>query len=248
MGFTTEPAKLFGANKGTKIMCVDTCDNSCVKELKENNEAYSLVQFYRSIPKGMLDGLTCKSSINISLAGKEITDISGLQQPGVKIANIIFGLIERKAIESAPFNRIVGLESLRISYLDGIQMRNIHGATIKKLFREEVSKIKGALDLAHLPDLEHLQIMKLGSVASINLLNSAKIKHLVLEGGKKMQDVILSKDLAPINYMSLRKVPLAIAEKLSLNSPKKVMLEPNDIFKSKQEAQRVFNGSEILWD
>lgn len=248
MGFTTEPGKLFSATKGAKIMCIDTWDESCVKELNENSSSYSLIQFFGDIPKGMLDGLKCKFPINISLVGKEVKDIYGLQQLSTKISSIIIGLIAKKAIESAPLNKIEGLESLRVSYLDGIQMQEIQQSSLKKLVIEEVSKIKGSLNLAGLPCLEHLRIMKLGSITSLNLSNSAKIKHLVLEEGKKMQDIVLSNDLSPIDYLCLRKVPLAIAEKMALNSPRKVELEPRDIFKSKQDAQTLFSNAQIFWD
>jgi hypothetical protein len=248
MGYTTEPEKSFSAAKSAKIMCIDTWDESCAKELRENSDSYSLVQFFCNIPKGMLDSLRCKSSISISLAGKEIKDISGLQNLSIKISGVIIGLIDKKAIESAPLNKIAGLESIRMSYLDGIQMQNIHGASIKKIFIEEVGKIKGAFNLAGLPCLEHLTIMKLGSVTSLNISDSPKIKHLVLEQGKKMLDITMSADLGPIEYVGLCKIPLAIAEKISLNKPIKVELEPKDIFKSKEDAQKLFKEAKIFWE
>ncbi len=247
MGYTIESPTPFGPSKDAKIMCVDTWDVACRDELNANGGAYSLVQFYRDIPRGVFAGLKCDKPLNVSVVGKEIADISGLQDCRPGVASLIIGLISKRAVEHAPLNEIVGLESLRVSYLDGVQLHGIHGSSVKKLVIDEIGGLKGPLDLSRLANLEHLRIMKLGTTPGVVLLESTRLKHFSIRDGKAMREVRLPEALRSIDYVSLEKVPRVIAEQLAQHSPLRVELEAKDIFKTKLEAQKVFTSSELLW-
>jgi len=247
MGYIVESPNPFARSQEEKIMSVDSWDESCCAELNTNAGAYSLIQFHRDVPKGMLAGLCCTKPINVSVVGKEIADISGLQDCRPGVASLIVGLIAKSAVQKAPLNKIAGLESVRISYMDGIQLLGIHGSSIKKLVIEEVRGLKNPLDLSGLAHLEHLRIMRLGSTSSILLPESLRIRHFAISEGKIMREVLLPETLHAIDYVSLEKVPRVIAEQLARHSPLRVELESKDIFKTIQEAQKVFISSEILW-
>lgn len=247
MGYIVESPNPFAQTKGQKIMSVDRWDESCCDEINTNANMYSLIQFHRDVPKGMLGGIRCKNPINVSVVGKAIADISGLQECRPGISSLIIGLIQRKAIERAPLSDIVGLESIRIAFLDGIQLNGIHGSPLKKLIIEEVGGLKVPLDLSGLACLEHLRIMKLGTTPGILLTESSRIRHIAICDGKSMRKISLPIRMRPIEYISLEKVPLIIAEQLAQYSPLRVELESKDIFKTREEARGVFPVSEILF-
>lgn len=254
MTFTVHAANRFSSSSDAKVMSVDKWDDECLAEINGGN-TYSVIKFiqadgWQPAPFDFLSDIATGRPLNrIAIAGKDVVDLTGLVSCHVGIRDLYVGIVDRMALVTLPINKIKYLESVRLSYVNTVPLGGLTGALIRDLTIEEISGVKGIFNLAALPALEKLLIMKGGSISGIDISGSIGIRHLVISGAKRM-DTIQVPALRPtdrLDYLSISKVPLSVAVSLASLMPKRVDLEKNDIFKSKLEAESVFVNSQVFF-
>jgi hypothetical protein len=249
MTFTIEPIfKLRSTDPQRFSLVITSWDAECAQQIEQHADRYAWIEIQEcDLPVGAFESVTSDRPLTIMACGKRVTTLAGLASRSLCVKHLHVRNVAPGALATVPFDRLTGLWSVAIDYLDAEALPHLAGASLLRLDIDRVDPAVNSLVFPGMAQLEIVVCRSLGRTGGLEFPDAIRLRHLYLRNGRRLRSVRLHPEVA-LDFLVLSLVPNHIVPGLSAYAIKKVAVHGKVCLPDLVAAQKAFPRSLVTWD